>query len=282
MKKQRPSKGIIFILVVGLIVQAGFIAYSMTSKEKQNETVDIENTDKEIQIENTNISQEIKNIIKNADPQKFDQNLSNYKELLTTLDVQPKFKQEVERLLKEGHKLPDLLTAYSFLNDCFGKIEQLENLSKEKQAGQTWEQIFKTYNTNNQQFTPRAFDSEKLEKLMKSSTINTDDIMIGDRVSFTSGHAFDDIINKRMEGETWKQINEELGIVNSQSKLPCVQVTNEQIQKYTIQGLSQDEVVQAFVLAKKLVKTPEEIISMVKAGYSQEKIYAQCYQEKYY
>lgn len=275
-------------MLIGIVLQTGFVSYSMIDNGTGEETQITEETvrisEPEIRdINNTEISQEILNVIRESDTANFERNVSNYKSLLIKLNVQEVFKNEIERLIKEGHKLPDLLIAYEFLNENFGKQEELEELSIEKQGGKTWTEIFKSYNTANGEFIPRAFEPDYLERLMKATNITPDDIMIADIIAAKLQKDYDGIIVLRLDDMSWKEINGELGILSSIKHLPRVQVTNEEIDKYkSTAGLSEDQIVDGFVIAEKLGKTEKEIIDKIKAGYSREKIYAECYQEKYY
>ena len=284
MKKRKYANILLFILVAGCIMQAGVMTYSMTNDPPQpSQAADTAPHPEQAETAHIVVSQEIRELIQKADPQQYERNITNYETLLKTLEVQTAFQNEIERLLRAGHQLPDLLTAYTFLNNSFGQIGSLEQLSAQKKSGQSWEQIFRAYNTSHPAFVPRSFEPEYLEKLMQSALVNTDDIMLADRVSFVSGQNVKDMIMKRMEGMSWKAINEELGIVNSQSSIPRVQVTKEQIDQYTAAyGLTQQQVVEAFVMAQKLGENAEDMIKKVKAGYNEEKIYAESYGKKYY
>ena len=288
MNKKIISKLLILIFLIALIIQTGLISYSIqengsTGAEPTYEEIPSEEYLQVNTIEIITISEEIKNIIEISDQINFEKNLTNYKTLLTEFNVQKTFQDEIERLLNEGHKLPDILTAYEFLNIQFGRLEELEMLVQQKKEGKTWTQIFTAYNTNIGEFIPRAFDPDYLEKLMNNSRINTDDIMIADMISAKLQKPYEEIIDSRIAGLPWKEINEELGILNNTSELPRVQVTNEQIDKYiSLTGLSEDVILDGFILAKKLKKSEKEIIDKMKAGYSSEKIYNEYFIQRYY
>lgn len=299
MNKRKSLKIVIFVLIIGFILQVFVMAYSMINNQPVTETKVQEKTVVAAAAENTvttttitatavdtssvTISDEIQSIIKQADPGSFDKNLSNYKTLLIALEVHDKYKSEIERLLKENHKLPDILTAYSFLNDSYGSMEELEVLVGSKESGKTWTQIFKDYNQGNSEFVPGNFDSNYLEKLRKTPGISTDDIMIGDRVSQITSKPFEEVIEKRIKGVSWKDINGDLNILNGQAALAHVKVTREQVTQYTKDGkLTEQKVVEAFVLAAKLDKTALEIVNKEKLGLSKEEIYAACFESKFY
>lgn len=288
MNRKKVSRLIMAIMLIGIVLQTGFISYSIIDNGTGEEAQITEGapmiSEPEIRdMNNTKISQEILDIIKEADTANFERNVSSYKKLLVRLNVQEVFKNEIEGLVKEGHILPDILIAYEFLNENFGKQGELEALSTEKQSGKTWTQIFKTYSTANGEFMPRAFEPGYLEMLMAETNITPDDIMIADIIADKLQRDYDQIIIERLDGISWKEVNGKLGILSSINYLPRVQVTNEQIEKYKSSGtLTEDKIVDAFVIAEKLGKTEKEIIDKMKAGYSRERIYAECYQERYY
>ena len=202
--------------------------------------------------------------------------------MLVNLNVHEKYKIEIERLLEEGHILSDVITSYEFLNENYGKMEQIQLLTVEKESGKTWNEIFKQYMTDNPVFEPRSFDSDYLLQLMSTPEITPDDIMIADRVSQNSITPFETVINNRIEGNSWKEINAGLEIVNGSSKIPHVPVTAEQLDKYSNSGLYRRQIVESLVTAWKIGRTGDEIINKVKAGSTTEDIYAEYYTEKYY
>lgn len=288
MKRKKVSRLLMAMMLIGIVLQTGFISYSMIDNGTGEPTQIIEEavtvSEPEVRdINNTVISQEILNLVKQSDVANFEKNITNYKNLLVKLNVQEVFKSEIERLIKEGHRLPELLIAYEFLNENFGTQGELEVLSIEKQGGKTWREIFKTYNTTNGEFIPRAFEPDYLERLMGKTNITPDDIMIADIIASKLQKDYDDIIVERLDGMSWKEVNGKLGILSSIQHLPRVQVTNEQIEKYKgSPGLTEEQIVDGFVIAEKLGKTEKEMIDKIKAGYSRERIYAECYQERYY
>lgn len=202
-------------------------------------------------------------------------------QFLTKLDVQEKFKVEINKLITDGYSQKDVMITYTFLNDRYGKLEDLKPMLEKKKNGGTWESIFNDFMTSNDSFVPRNFDFEKLDSMMQSS-ITMDDIMIADRISFVSGKDFDTILYRKIEGESFKKINEELGILTSQSKLPIIKMTNDKTKYYMDRSkLTQDQVIRGCVLANKFNKEPMTIIDYIKAGYSEAKIYEVVYSNMY-
>lgn len=291
MKKSRKFKIVVLVVIAAFVLQAGIIAYSMIGSQKSEDAAPLAAgnvnrmpavSPEQQDTANIEISQEIQDIIKNSDPKSFEKNIASYRQLLASLYVHEKFKNEIENMLKAGHKLPDILTAYTFLNDAYGKLEELQNLVKQKESGKKWASIFEGYNKANPEFVPKSFDSDYLESIMKISALTPDDIMMADRISQKTSVPFKDIIENKISGASWKNIKAASNIINGQDKLSHVVVTPEQIKKYTTGSMTEDAVIQALVSAQKLGENPEAIINKVKDGYTREKIYAESYEKKYY
>lgn len=316
MRKVKNIRVLVIVLLAAFLIQAGYVAYSMIGNSIfSNQTEEVASTDNlnnttlltsttkldssadKTQISNQavnvdnqlkdetslEISQDVLDLIKKSDPDNYTKNVDNYKELLKSLNVHVIFKNQIERLIKSGKKLPDILTAYAFLNDCYGNMTDLEKLVKQKASGKNWVDIFMAYNKSNPEFVPRNFDSQYLEKLLGSPSIDQDDIMIADRVSQNTGVAIDTVINKRIEGLSWRLINAQCGIVNGLEKSPHLSVTRNQLTKYTNQTkLSEKKVIEALTIANKLSKSADDVLKLVKQGLSKEEIYSKAYEEKYY
>lgn len=314
MKRVKRIRILIVIIVIAFLAQASYVTYSMLGNSlfntqtsgtdtgpagistQETGTGNSKDSDNGGQVSNQavsaneqlkdevslEISQDILNLIKSSDPDNYTKNVNNYKALLKDLNVHIIFKEEIERLITKGNKLPDILTAYAFLNDCYGNILDLEKLTSEKKSGKKWPDIFKAYNTANPEFVPRNFDAQYLEKLMQTPGIDQEDIMIADRISQNTKTEIDALINKRVEGLSWRLINAQYGIVNGQEKSPHLSVTREQLAKYTGQtGLPEKKVIEAMVMANKLDKTLDAVLREVKQGLSKEEIYSGAYEEKY-
>lgn len=297
MRKVKRTRLIVIILAMVLVVNAGLVGYSMiggnlpvsdknSSDNSVKTTVNTQNSrtvDNGLKDEaSTEISKEILDLIKAQDPDSYTKNLNNYKQLLELLNVHVKFKNEIERLIKKGKKLPDILIAYSFLNDCYGGMEDIEKLVDKKESGKKWPDIFKEYFKNNPEFVPRDFESDYLERLLDSGT-NQDTIMIADRVSQKAKVEIDTLISKKQAGESWRLINAEYGIVNGLEKSPHLSVTRNQLTKYTTQTkLSEKEIINALTIGTKLGKSADSVLNSVKKGLSKEEIYAMAFEEKYY
>jgi hypothetical protein len=228
------------------------------------------------------IPQDILDLIKASDPAAYEKNAANYKELLLKLNVHEKYQTEIEKMIKAGKQLPDVLIAYSFVNDSFGTIGEVKNLVDARASGKGWPALFEDYIKNNPAFAPQSFDSFYLEELLKTDGITKDDIMIADRVSQKTSIPFTDVMKKRIGKQTWREINAEYGVVNGQAELPRVFVEPEKV-KILMQssGLSEQKIVQAYVTAFKLDSSVETIIKKVKSGYSKARIYSECLVSKF-
>jgi hypothetical protein len=275
---KKISTLLVMVLVTALIFQAGFVVYA---------NVVVENTasepNQEVSTEtNTEISEEILDQIQESDPANFDKNVTNYKQLLVSLNVHPLIKEEIERLIMEGHAISQLLIGYEFLYQQYGTMLDLEGFIAQKSSGETWKSIFSAYNSVRKEFIPRAFDPMVLEDLMNRPSLTSDDIMIADLVAFYTDRTFEDLIEIKQFPSNWNGSLAAAGFIYNAETLPRVQITTEQLAKYSGQGgLSEDKVAEAFVLAHKLGIEAEVVIEKFKNGYTEEAIFAESYLEQY-
>lgn len=197
-----------------------------------------------------------------------------YEEWLTSLDVHDKFKAELQRL-DEKHDRGDLMVAYTFLFYQYGKIDQLEPLVKQRENGVSWEKVFTEYQNKHKAFVPQTFDTQYLESLTSAAAINSDDIMIADRLSFVSGVSVKEMLSSKLEnGKIWKDIAAELNVVNGSSSLPRVEITADHLSQFTTKEFPEDKVAEAFVLAQKIGMEPKDVVSKMKTGRSEANIMA--------
>ena len=273
MKNKRILKILGIVVVAALLLQAGIMTYAGVFGGNSDD----------VDISNVVISQEIKDVIYAQDSDNFDKNIRNYKRMIVLLNVHDVFKTHIEDLIVEGMQLTDLMIAYTFLNDCYGSIEQLEILVNQRELGLSWVDIFTGYNDENPAFEPSNFNFDYLDEIMAIDGITADDIMIADRVSQNMDIPFEDVIEGRINGEIWKDINAELGIVNGQSAMPRVPVTSEQLKKHTAGDLlSEQLVVETLVTAFKLGINEQKAIDKAKEGYTAERFFAEVLEDRYY
>lgn len=258
MKKALKRKGI-YIVTIIFVLQAIITVFSLASGE-----------------ESIVIADEILEAVKMQDPENFERNISNYRNLLVDQDVHDEFKQKIEQLVLEGKPLPEILCAYRFLYDQYGTWADLEQMLEKRLSGLSWEEVFGWYMHGQPAFEPRNFEFGYLERLFEIYRLSPDDIMIADRVAARLSRPFEEVIEYRISRMEWKEAKARLSILNSQQKLPKVPVTPEELEKYTADGkITEDEAVEALVLAHHLGLEGETVVNMFKEGYMVEKIYAQ-------
>ncbi|QTH43038.1 hypothetical protein J4772_00650 [Cohnella sp. LGH] len=284
---RKVSKLMLVLFIAAMTLPAGFAAYAMVSSTSTTGSTAMPPTLDSLAPEAINadsivISQQIIEKIQQSDPSNYERNVANYKKLLIELSIHGKFKEEIERLVEANYKLPSILIAYEFLYQSYGQLSDLEPMVASRETGKAWSDIFSEFAKARPVFAPRAFDSDYLEQLMQTPNLTTDDIMIADRVSFAVGKSFEKIIDERLKAISWKAVSADLGLLYNADELPRVQITAEQLDKYTASGkLTEDQVAQAFVIANKVGKSADSVIEQVKEGYSEEAILAQAYSKKY-
>lgn len=289
MKRLRISRAFIYTIIAALVLQGGFMAYSAVSSRIVGQAPQKEETEKEdmpvkeekIDTSKIEVCGEIQELIRKSGEAAYESNLDNYKTLLAKLDLHNTFRGKIEALVKEGHKIEDIMIACEFLYEEYGTADFLEKLVKEKEAGKRWENIFRAYMAQNPEFVPKSFEPDYLEELLETPGISKDDIMIADRVSQKVSKPFYEIWERKLSGESWKEVKAGLGILNSLNNLPHVPVTAEQIKKYTEKGLTEDQVVEALVIAGKMNRAAGEIVDQIVKGMSREQIYAGILEARY-
>ncbi len=304
MNKKKVSIALSVILAAG-ILPAGFIAFSMgginiggysdnTSPKTVQQTRqpspltvnDLPQSKKQpkkvIDTKGIKISKEIEDYLRTAGGSNAEKNIENYKKLLAEFNVPDKYKNEIEKLFKKGYKVSDVLTAYDFLYGNYGQIDELGMLVDKNEGSKDWSKVFKEYNSSNKEFVPRNFESGYLEKLMNTPGIMADDVMISDRLSQKGIRSFEELISSRKLGRNWKDIKTELGVINTEDKLPRVSVSKSQVEKFVKDnGLEEKTVENTLILAGKLGEDDDLAIKKVKEGCGAEDIYAQFYSKKY-
>lgn len=301
MSRNKFIKSIVLILLAAGLLQAGITAYSTVSNQisrryveetayagtqntaPEDSTVqEVQIPKEEIDISKVTLKAEVEAKITSLDAANAAKNIKNYKTLLIALDVPGDFQTEVEEMYNKGHKVQDTLIAYDFLYQNYGSIEELEGLIAQKESGKAWNTIFKEYKATKEEYQPRSFENGKLDQIFEIPGITTDDIMIADRIAQQTGMEFDELIAMRGQGMDWKTINEGQKIVNTSGELPRVAITSAQVINHmNATGLSEDQVMEALVLAQKLEKDGKAIVDKVKAGQMEEDIIAVCLEEKY-
>lgn len=234
----------------------------------------------EVDTSQIKIPNEITEKIKDSDSGNFEKNIANYKKALVQLNVPQEFRNPIEKLIKDGKQVPDILTLYQFLYDNYGTIDELAALVDKLESGEALGDIIREYNSTHPEFVPTKFEEAYLENLMKTSSI--DDILIADRLSQKGLAQFADLIAKRQSGQSWKEINTQLGVLNTADQLPRMSLTHAQVnQCMQDSGMNEKDANNVLVLSWKTGKDYKEIIQKLKSGEKQEDISAESYLEKY-
>ncbi|MDT8718753.1 hypothetical protein IAI10_19015 [Clostridium sp. 19966] len=248
----------------------------------EDDSVKISDTSaKSIDISKISISDYEDKLIKKADAKNYKRNIENYKKVLVQFSVDEGYRDEIDKLIAEGNNMTDIFTAYDFLNDNYGMLKDLEMLLQEKRKGANWTNIFSKYKAESRNFKPSDFSAEYLNKLLGEYKLTAEDIMLADRVSQLSGKKFEDIIENKRKGKTWSEIKKEIGIINLQADMERVSIASNDVKKYVGENFSQQQAMDALVMAKKLNKEANVVVNEIKAGKTQEDIYAEYYAEKY-
>lgn len=229
------------------------------------------------------ISDKVLEAIRLQDPAGYEWNTAAYKHMMAELQVHDLFRTQLDELIVAGGKVPDILTAYDYIYRQFGSFEDVKRLLTARQNGQSWTEAFQAYAARTPSFVPQAFDSDYLEGLLQAPGLTADDIMIADHISFKTGKKVPVLMALFLEGDEWREQCAKLGLLFSGESLPRVAVTEEQLRKHAEAGImSEEQAVEAFVLAAKLDQAAESIVALLKAGASEAAIYEQAYAKKFY
>jgi hypothetical protein len=159
----------------------------------------------------------------------------------------------------------------------------VETLLGQKESGTAWETVFQSYRKGRAVFTPRSFDSDYLEQLLATPNFTADDVMIADHVSFVAGISVQDVVTARLQAGSWQEYDAKQGLLFSSTQLPRVQVAQEQLAKYeALTHWTDERIVEAMVLAGKTGLKPDDVVSQLMNGATEEAVYAAGCQAKYY
>lgn len=259
-------------------------ALNQQVQQTLQEQADSEQAALDSAVEAIELSDAVVEGLKRSNPQGYEQDVTHYKRLLAGLHVHETYRVKLDELLASGAKASEVLTAYEFAYRQFGSFADMESLLALRQTGRSWSQLFAAYLGETKTFVPQAFDSDYLETLLKSPRLTADDIMIADHISFRTGKPFKELINVKLEEAEsgWSEQCAAAGLLFSGTALPRVSVTEEQLKKYTEAGvMSEEQVVEGFVLANKLGELPEAVIAKLKGGSTEADLYEQAYASKY-
>lgn len=299
-------KAILGVIVFAMVLQVGYITYSMVGGNKENNDSPAQNTKgsqvqsatgdaiaddvetKKVDTKNSIDTSKVKvpDTVKGAINQYDSKNKSDDTDMFKLLSARVKIPQEylaeIKNMLKKNYEFKDVMIAFDFLNRSYGLIKELEPILEQRKGGMEWADIFTQYNKNHKEFVPKDFKSGYLEDIMSKYNANTDDIMIADRLSQKGLGEFEGFIKRRASGEKWQDINVSLGVVNIADKLPRVSLTNAQIKKVIQDSkLSKDKAIEALVIANEMNIDSADVVKQYKDKDKKEEIYENCYDELY-
>lgn len=297
MFSRKNLKVLVCAMIIAGIIHTSLTAYaavytrnikvSKTEEVKSNHkevaiTVNTAQAQKAVDTSKVSVSKEIENLILSSDKKNGNKHLNSYKMLLAELEIPVEYQNSIESMYKKGYKAQDVLIAYEYLYQNYGTVEDFESILSKKGKANDWKKTLKEFKKNKKEYVPSNFAQGKLEELMKIPGITPDDIMIADRIAQQNGVSFDKLIQNRKVGLDWGTICADYGILNTSQKLPRVAVTEEKLKKYMKSTkLNENQILRAIVTASKLGVDETQVIEMVKSGYDEETIYANCYEAKY-
>lgn len=253
---------------------------SRTSETKKQHAIIME--EKKIDISTVNISSEAELIIRKADEKNAVKNIKNYKTLIAKLNIPEKFQQVILDKVKEGNKVPDIFIAYEYLYEKYGTTEEVNTMLKERTESKEWQFIFTQYKNGQKEFIPRDFAKGDLDKLFSTPGISASDIMNADRISQRGIKKFGELMQLRKDGQTWAEINTNLGIINTLQQLPEAKTSTYTIENYCKSlNMSKDKVMSALMIAAKTDMDDNKVLDMIKQGKSEEEVLTKFYETTY-
>lgn len=233
-------------------------------------------------IKNITVEQDFQNNIEKSDAKNVSKNIKNLKLMIEKNNVPNEYMTQLNKLVVKGYKMNDILTAYDYLYENYGKVNEMEAMLKQKKSNNNWAKTFTEYIKDKKQFIPSKFKDGYLEALLATPGITPDDEMIADRLSQMGVDKFQNLIAMRIEGKTWKEIKTQFGIINTEEKQPRITISSNQVNKYAKDTkLTGEQIIEAIVLASKTSMTNDEVITQIKAGNKKEDIYSQYYSKKF-
>lgn len=260
---------------------------------------------------NIKLSEEDIKQIEKIDKTNSKKNINNYKKLLGEFDVSSKQQIELRNYFDKGCNLNDIYFAYEYLYRNYGTFDELEAMLGAREQGKDWLQIFEGYESENSVYEPMIFPKGYLDQRMKEGNLSVDDIMIADRlaqkINPTAGRvasknelkeddsnfiepvhetemgSFERLLRLRGKGVSWKSIKGDLGLLNDKSKKQRMEISMDEIHALSskYEDLTEDEIVEALVLANTLDENAKDIILSKKAKKNDSVIFFEHLQKKY-
>lgn len=195
------------------------------------------------------------------------------------LNISGERKEQVNKLIEKGYSEKNVYIAYAFLCDKYGTLDELEEILKQKKDKTSWESIFRNYDKTHEQFQPREFEPDYIDKLIMSE-VSADDIMICDKISWKTNKDYKKIMSEHMEGTSFIQISNKLGIICNEEILLKIQVTEEELKNYTTKyKFTREQIFKYSVLAKKTSQNPSKVMDKISKGSNEYRIIADYYEK---
>ncbi|MBU3134600.1 hypothetical protein KPL40_19530 [Clostridium gasigenes] len=287
MKKYKIlSLGILVLfLISGILITLNYFKENSSSNENNRNVVNLDTsefTPKKIETTNINLSDEITSALKVSDEKNYNENLENYKKIFVEFEIPKQYEDKIIESLNSGYSAPDIYTAYNFLYETYGKIDEVSKLLNEKNKNSGWENMFKKYDRKNKEFIPTEFKEGYIEEKLTGKNFNINDVMIADRISQRGFGEFDELLERRQIEGSWNKIKVDLGIINLEEILPSIAITSADIAKYAPNNSIKDEqVISTLAIARKANIEDENQIKDFMNLKSKEDIYSEIYKSKY-
>jgi|GEM_PF-2415710 len=268
------------LLLAALVLQTGYSVYAAVNNSTEKREDNIENASAASTA--PEIRTEVKEVLSTTYPDQSEQAIQTYVQFLSTFHVHESIQQKLDLWIVEGQNLADIMIAYTYLYHQFGQIDDLMPMLSSREQGAAWTEIFRTYRESHPAFVPRSFEPGFLSEVLANPELIPDDLMLADVVSTASGIAVEDVLQSRLDQASWQEITAEAGILFSADVLPQVSIPTEELHSFiSTEGLTEDQVVDAFVFANKLDVPVEVIIEQVSDGATEEAIFAAALEQTY-
>lgn len=288
---QKKIKSITIFVLIMFLISGGIVGLSATGvfnliaenigKTEKTEKSASQNQKKEIDISNVIIDENISEKIKKSDAKNNKKNIDNIKKEIASLQIDGKRLEKIYQLVDSGFSVPEILTAFRFLNEQYGGLDEMDILLNKKSQGISWSKIFDDYLNEYPEFKMTAFDEKELNSY-RAGGLTTDDIMIADRLSQRGYESFEELIGKRQKGESWKSIKENFNVINMEEKLQVVSIDASTIKKITKENnISEEDAIEAIVLSRNLNVDEDETIKLKKSNQSKQVVLEKILDKKF-
>ena len=208
-------------------------------------------------------------------------NIRNYKRLCAEFDVPAGYRTVLDSYIENGYSAYDVFTAYEFLHDRFGTLDDFKDILEQAASGKAWEDIFADFNKVYSEYVPTEYEIEVLDEIFAHKDITVDQVKIAEFLAYRGLIDFDEHIGRRKEGVSFQEIAEEIGLLNVSGAVQSVMVLEEEV-KHCVEELNMSEG-EAFarLAAVKTSNAPmKKTMEYVRSGKSGEKIMKEYFDEK--